>query len=134
MNTLNLKKIITMKFTSKIKHISLLLVLLITTGTAFAQSETVKIDNLIEQKRSYNKQNKNTVVYKIQLYNGSESQAYKIRSNFRSAFPEYKTSIIYKQPEWKTQVGDFETKLEADRVLLLIKEDFSGAIVLEDLI
>lgn len=134
MNNLNLKKIKIMKFLTKKKHIGLLLALLITSGVAFAQNEADKIENLISQKRNYNQQNKNTLVYKIQLYNGAESEAYKIRSNFRSAFPEYKTTIIYKQPEWKTQVGDFETKLEADRVLLLIKKEFSGAIVLEDLI
>lgn len=132
MNTLNLKKIKIMKFLTKKKHIGLILALLIASSVAFAQNEADKIENLISQKRNYNQQNKNTVVYKIQLYNGSESQAYKIKSNFQSAFPEYKTSIIYKQPEWKTQVGNFETKLEADRVLLLIKEEFSGAIVLED--
>ena len=121
-----------MKFLTKKKHIGLILALLIASSVAFAQNEADKIENLISQKRNYNQQNKNTIVYKIQLYNGSESQAYKIKSNFQSAFPEYKTSIIYKQPEWKTQVGNFETKLEADRVLLLIKEEFSGAIVLED--
>ena len=123
-----------MKFLTKKKYIGLLLALLITSGIAFAQNEADKIENLISQKRNYNQQNKNTLVYKIQLYNGAESEAYKIRSNFRSAFPEYKTTIIYRQPEWKTQVGNFETKLEADRVLLLIKKEFSGAIVLEDLI
>ncbi|MEX1384308.1 SPOR domain-containing protein [Lutibacter sp.] len=127
-----MKKIKIMKFLTKKKHIGLILALLIASSVAFAQNEADKIENLISQKRNYNQQNKNTVVYKIQLYNGSESQAYKIKSNFQSAFPEYKTSIIYKQPEWKTQVGNFETKLEADRVLLLIKEEFSGAIVLED--
>jgi len=129
-----LKKNYTMRFLSRKKHISLVLILLITSGALFAQSEASKIEDLITQKKTYNKQNKNTVVYKIQLYNGSETEAYKIESNFKSIFPEYKTTIIYKQPEWKTQVGDFETKLEADRVLLLIKEEFSGAIVLEDLI
>ena len=127
-----MKKIKIMKFLTKKKHIGLILALLIASSVAFAQNEADKIENLISQKRNYNQQNKNTIVYKIQLYNGSESQAYKIKSNFQSAFPEYKTSIIYKQPEWKTQVGNFETKLEADRVLLLIKEEFSGAIVLED--
>jgi len=134
MNNLNLKKIKIMKFLTKKIHIGLLLALLITSGVAFAQNEADKIEDLVSKKRSYNQQNKNTVVFKIQLYNGTESEAYKIRSNFRSAFPEFKTTIIYKQPEWKTQVGNFETKLEADRVLLLIKKKFSGAIVLEDLI
>ena len=123
-----------MKFLTKNKRIGVLLALLITSGVAFAQNEADKIEDLISQKRNYNQQNKNNVVFKIQLYNGTESEAYKIRSNFRSDFPEYKTTIIYKQPEWKTQVGNFETKLEADRVLLLIKKEFSGAIVLEDLI
>jgi len=134
MNNLTLKKIKIMKFLTKNKRIGVLLALLITSGVAFAQNEADKIEDLISQKRNYNQQNKNNVVFKIQLYNGTESEAYKIRSNFRSDFPEYKTTIIYKQPEWKTQVGNFETKLEADRVLLLIKKEFSGAIVLEDLI
>ena len=121
-----------MKITSEKKYLNLLLVFVLFTGTLFAQSENEKIDNLIAQKRSFNQNNKTTIVYKIQLYNGSESQAYKIRSNFQSSYPEYKTKIIYKSPEWKTQVGDFETRLEADRVLLIIKEKFSGAIVLEE--
>tara|TARA_R110001583_G_scaffold34345_4_gene115477 strand:- start:774 stop:1145 length:372 start_codon:yes stop_codon:yes gene_type:complete len=108
------------------------LMLLLSISTSYAQSENNQISNLIEKKRSFNKQNKNSTVYKIQLYNGNETQAYKIRSDFQSEFPEFKTAIMYKSPEWKTQVGNFETRLEADRILLIIKEKFAGAIVLED--
>ncbi|NLP57472.1 SPOR domain-containing protein [Lutibacter sp. B1] len=100
--------------------------------TSFSQSENKKINQLIEQKREFNKTNKNSIVYKIQLYNGNESQAYKIKYNFNVSFPEYNVKIIYKAPEWKTQVGNFKTRLEADRALLKIKEKFSSAIVLED--
>jgi hypothetical protein len=99
---------------------------------SYAQSENEKIDDLIEQKRTYNKNNKSSVVYKIQLYNGNEEEAYKIRRNFNTSYPEYKTTIIYKPPEWKTQVGNFKTRLEADRALNIIKEKFAGAIVLLD--
>ena len=99
---------------------------------SFAQSENEKINTLIEQKRAYNKDNKSSVVYKIQLYNGNEEEAYKIRRNFNTSYPEYKTTIMYKPPEWKTQVGDFKTRLEADRALNIIKKKFSGAIVLVD--
>ncbi len=97
-----------------------------------AQSENQKIDKIIEQKKTFNKTTKNSVVYKIQLYNGNESEAYKIKSNFHSLFPEYKTIVLYKSPEWKTQVVYFKTRLEADRALLKIKEHFFGAIVLKD--
>ena len=97
-----------------------------------AQSDKAKIDQLISQKKSFNKENKTSIVYKIQLYNGNETQAYKIRNNFRASFPEYRTEITYKAPEWKTQVLYFKTRLEADRAILKIKEKFSGAIVLKD--
>ncbi|SDX78789.1 Sporulation related domain-containing protein [Lutibacter oricola] len=97
-----------------------------------AQSDKAKIDQLIKQKKEYNKKNKNSVIYKIQLYNGNESKAYSVKAKFESLFPTYKTDIIYKAPDWKTQVVHFKTKLEADRALLKIKEKFASAIVLKD--
>lgn len=97
-----------------------------------AQSENKKIDSLIHQKRLYNKKHKNSTVYKIQLYNGAEEEAYTIRQKFMLEFPDYTTKIVYSPPEWKTQVGNFKTRLEADRVFAMIKEKFIGAIVLED--
>ena len=108
------------------------LTLFLSITNSYSQSENEKIDNLIEQKRTFNKNNKSSIVYKIQLYNGNETQAYKIKLNFNTTFPEYKTKIVYKSPEWKTQVGNFNTRLEADRILNIIKEKFTGAIVLED--
>ncbi|MFD1293284.1 SPOR domain-containing protein [Lutibacter holmesii] len=98
----------------------------------FSQSESEKISDLISQKKTYNKENKNTIVYKIQLYNGNETEAYKIKQNFSLTFPEFTPEVVYDKPEWKTQVGKFKTRLDADRVALIIKEKFLGAIVLED--
>ena len=99
---------------------------------SYSQSENEKINDLIEQKIEYNKRNKNSNVFKIQLYNGNETEAYKIKQNFVSVFPEYKPEVVYDDPEWKTQVGKFKTRLDADRVAKIIKENFSGAIVLKD--
>lgn len=99
---------------------------------SYSQSENEKINTLIEQKKAFNKTNKNIVVFKIQIYNGNETQAYAIKRNFESDFPEYRTKIIYKTPEWKTHAGNFRTRLEADRALNTIKLKYSGAIVLEE--
>ena len=98
----------------------------------YSQSENEKINDLIEQKIEYNKKNKTSTVFKIQLYNGNETEAYKIKQNFTSVFPEYIPEVVYDKPEWKTQVGKFKTRLEADRVAKIVKEKFLGAIVLED--
>lgn len=111
---------------------AMFLVFFLSTTNSFSQNENEKVNNLIVQKKAFNKENKQSIVYKIQLYNGDEAQAYKIRRNFIAAFPEYTTFIRYKPPEWKTQVGNFKTRLEADRILNIIKKKFTGAIVLED--
>ena len=101
-------------------------------NTLFAQSENEKINTLIEQKKAFNKTNKNIMVFKIQIYNGNETQAYAIKRNFEADFPEYRTKIIYKTPEWKTHAGNFRTRLEADRALNIVKIKYAGAIVLEE--
>ncbi len=98
----------------------------------FSQSENEKISALIEQKKAFNKTNKNILVFKIQIYNGNETQAYAVKRNFEADFPEYRTKIIYKTPEWKTHAGNFRTRLEADRALNIVKLKYAGAIVLEE--
>jgi hypothetical protein len=116
------------------KKIILNLFSLFTIGiaTSFAQSTTETIDVLIIQKQNYNKEHKNSTVFKVQIYNGIEDDAYKMERNFKLEFPNYKVTVVYNKPEFKTQVGYFKTRLEADRALKIIKEKFAGAIVLED--
>lgn len=96
----------------------------------FSQNSTnqsKEITNLIAKKRNFNK--KYGYGYRIQLYNGGEQQARKMRAKFRVTFPGNKIKLVYKSPEWKVQVGDYKTKLEADRDLIKFREKFSGIIV-----
>jgi len=115
------------------------ILLLITTAiicgystSVYSQSDNTKINSLIKQKRKFNKNNKTSTVFKIQLFNGAEKIAYEKKKQFQSLFPEYKVSIIYVAPEWKTQVGNFATRIEADRILTIIEQKFLGAFVLKD--
>jgi hypothetical protein len=117
---------------SKNNFYCLVAILFLGIFNSYAQSEQAEINTLISEKISYNEKNKTSVVYKIQIYNGNEKEAYKVKQNFATIYPEYSTDIIYNAPEWKTHVGKFKTRLEADSVLLIINENFVGAIVLED--
>ena len=116
------------------KTLVLNLVVLFTLGiaTSYAQNSTETIDVLIVQKQNFNKENKNSKVFKVQIYNGIEDDAYKTEKDFELEFPDYNVTVVYNKPEFKTQVGYFKTRLEADRALKIIKEKFTGAIVLED--
>lgn len=85
------------------------------------------INSLLEKKREYNRYN--STGYRIQLYNGFEKQAKSIRNRFENQYPGVYTKLTYEQPDWKIQVGNYKTRLHADRALNRIREKFSGAIV-----
>lgn len=95
------------------------------------QIETsAKIDAVVAQKKQYNKNLESIKGYRIQLFYGSEKSAYKIKDEFRALFPDITTKIIFSSPQWKVQVGNFITRLEADRTLISIKKEYPGAIIL----
>ena len=116
----------------KSKSISLLflIVLLTTSYSAFSQNKTKKsaeIKSIISKKRSFN--NTYGFGYRIQLYNGNEQKAKKFIALFSIEFPDNFSKLVYNAPEWKVQVGNYKTKLEADKDLIKFQEKFSGIIV-----
>ena len=107
------------------------LVVFLTTNFTYSQSkksDNTLIKELISKKRSFNKEY--SYGFRIQLYNGLETVARKTMKKFKIDFPEIKTYLVYRQPEWKIQVGFYKTKLEADRALLDLKRKYGSAIVI----
>ncbi|KGL62681.1 SPOR domain-containing protein [Polaribacter sp. Hel1_85] len=116
----------------KSKSIALLflIVLLTTSYSAYSQNKTNKsaeIKSIISKKRSFN--NTYGFGYRIQLYNGNEQKARQFRARFGIEFPNNFSKLVYNAPEWKVQVGNYKTKLEADKDLIKFQEKFSGIIV-----
>lgn len=114
----------------RFKSAFLILLLSATSISFYAQNETnstQEIKSLIAKKRAFNKEY--GFGYRIQLYNGAEQNARKIRARFKIEFPNNVTKLVYSAPEWKVQVGNYKTKLEADKDLLKFREEFSGIIV-----
>ena len=52
------------------------------------------------------------------------------KREFNKKFPKVKTHLKFDTPEWKIQVGNYKTTLEADKALININLKFSGAIVI----
>ena len=91
---------------------------------------SVEIDEVIAKKKQFNKNLNEVKGYKIQLFYGNEKNSYKIKDEFNALFPDISTKIIFSSPQWKVQVGNYRTRLEADRNLIEIKKEYSGAIVI----
>ncbi len=91
---------------------------------------TKEVSQLISKKRAYNKENGYT--YTIQLYNGSEKKAKNIKNKFSKIYYWVKTKIEYDAPDWKIFVGQYQTKLEADRALNKYRDKFTSAIIVKN--
>jgi hypothetical protein len=88
------------------------------------------VDEMLVQKKEYNKSIEAYQGFKIQIYYGSEKKCYEVQEDFKMLFPDIATSVIFSTPQWKLQVGNFRTRLEADNTIVNIKKEYPGAIVL----
>ncbi len=90
-----------------------------------------EIKTLIEKKISYNAQIKNQNGYRIQLFYGSETGVRNIRSKFAKLHPNTPTYIDFDTPDWKIRVGNYKTRLEAERALKKIRANFLYAYIMK---
>ena len=105
--------------------------LIVGTTSFCAQNKTNssnQIKNLIAKKRAFNKEF--GYGFRIQIYYGDETKARSLQSKFKVNYPNIYTKLDYDQPYWKVQVGNYKTKLEADKAMITFSDKFSGLIVI----
>jgi hypothetical protein len=120
------------------KPIALLLFILVgSLGQLNAQKAKLEIDQderipqLLQLKKSLEKDNKLGGGYTVQLYYGELYRANEVIDKYRSRNSSWPASIEYETPNYKVWVGNFGSRLDADRALHQIKEDFPAAFILK---
>lgn len=68
--------------------------------------------------------------YRIQIFNGRKDDCLDKRSKFLRTYPDMPAYLLYEVPEYKTQIGNFRNRLEAEAFLQKIIGDFPGSFVL----
>ncbi len=127
-----------MHHSSKLKYFILLVFIVFVQNNLEAQTEdgavriesSAHIDQMLAQKKNYNKSLEKFQGFKIQIYYGSEKECYEVKEEFKSLYPDIATSIIFSTPQWKLQIGNYRTRLEADHAMVSIKKEYPSAIVL----
>ena len=102
----------------------------ITEGTITIDSPE-EVKDLVTKKIIYNASHISKSTYRIQLFYGSENNAIRIQNNFRALFPTTSCNLVYDSPNWKVKVGNYKTRLKADKHLQEVILEFGDAIVLE---
>lgn len=112
------------------------LVLIISTTSVFSQQGTLqvnqneKITELLRIKSNLSKENKLSDDYTIQLFYGELKEANLIIREYNRTESTWPATIEYETPNYKVWVGNYLTRLEADRALIEIKKEFPNAFVL----
>ena len=100
------------------------------------------VDTLLQQyeglrlKIMENPDNKAIPGYRIQIFFdsgiNSSDRAKLARDEFSLIFPDIQAYVSWKAPNYRVRVGDFKTRLEAEKVLQTINIDYPNAWVIKD--
>ena len=113
------------------------ILLIFTAEFSFAQQGSVKVNQnskipkLLMLKKSLEKENKLSDGFTIQLYYGELGRANSVIRKYRNIYATWPASIEYETPNYKVWVGNFGSRLDADRALVEIQRDFPAAFILK---
>lgn len=97
-----------------------------------------KVDLLVSKHIQINQDRKGIDGYRIQIFfdsgANSKTRAQSIFESFKARNPETGAYLTFKAPNYKVRVGDFRTKLDAQRYLNSIIGEYPNAWIIEDII
>ena len=120
--------------TFKTKYLGIVIILLTISLTANAQQGEVNVsqDSDIDKLLEYKKDTKTTKVYRIQVYQSVDpDKAQREKANFLNSYGQWPAEIVWNTPNYKVWVGNFATRLEADRAWTKIKKKYMNAIIFQ---
>jgi hypothetical protein len=114
---------------------SLIILFFFNFNTIIAQEVTVnqdpKFEQLLNEKRKVNSSITINNRYKIQIFNGSSEESKKTLIQFKKENKTYDATIVFSTPLYKVWIGNFKTRIEAERNLNLLKKKYPNAILIK---
>ena len=90
-----------------------------------------KFEQLLNEKRKINASLTVNDSYKIQIYNGGSEIAKKTLSEFKQEFAAIDATIVFNTPNYKVWVGNFRTRIEAERNLVAIQKNYKNVLLIK---
>jgi hypothetical protein len=90
-----------------------------------------KFEQLLNEKRKINASLTVNDSYKIQIYTGGSENAKKTLNEFRQEFAAIDATIIFNTPNYKVWVGNFKTRIEAEKTLADIKDRYKNVLLIK---
>ena len=90
-----------------------------------------KFEQLLNEKRKINASLTVNDSYKIQIFTGSSENAKKTLNEFRQEFAAIDATIIFNTPNYKVWVGNFRTRIEAEKTLVDVKDRYKNVLLIK---
>lgn len=94
-------------------------------------SQDPKFEQLLNEKRKINASLTVNERYKIQIYYGESETAKKTLNEFKKEFKNLDGTIVFNTPTYKVWIGNFKTKIEAERNLNDLRKKYPNALVIK---
>ncbi|WP_284653694.1 SPOR domain-containing protein [Flavobacterium terrisoli] len=96
-----------------------------------AVSQDPKFEQLLNEKRKINSSITINDRYKIQIFNGDSENSKKTLIDFKKENKTLDATIVFSTPAYKVWVGNFKTRIEAEKNLELLKKKFPNAFLIK---
>jgi hypothetical protein len=96
-----------------------------------ALNQDPKFEQLLNEKRKINPSISVNDSYKIQIFSGKSEEAKKTLTDFKQEFKNIDGTIIFNTPNYKVVVGNFKSKIEAERNLVDIKKRYKNVFLIK---
>ena len=118
---------------------SIILTFLITTSLAklHAQNKNIishqdpKVEQLLNEKRKSNTSLSINTRYKIQIFSGTSELAKKTLNEFKLENKNTEATIIFQTPNYKVWVGNYRTRMEAERNLMEFQKKYKNILLIK---
>ena len=126
-----------MKILTKNNFFFLFVLLCFSNGKLHAQNATLsisqdpKFEQLLNEKRKINSSITVNDRYKIQIYNGDSETSKRTLSDFRKENKNFDGTIVFSTPTYKVWVGNFKTRIEAERNLIEFKKKYPNGFLIK---
>lgn len=98
--------------------------------------QDVRIDSLLVLNKKMNEKNPHIEGWRINIYfesgNHSKRMAIETKAKFVQNYANIPCYVVFQEPYYKVRVGDYRTRMEAEKLLKQIVQEYPNAFVVED--
>ena len=99
--------------------------------TKIRVNQDPKFEQLLNEKRKSNVSITVNEYYKIQIFSGDSENAKKSLKGFKQEFTDLDGTIIFNTPNYKVWVGNFKTRIKAERNLIDIRKKYKNVLLIK---